>query len=168
MTRLMAAVALVLAALALGACAPVAARPSAPAQQPPAAQPEPTPAPEAEESDPMQETTDDALAGTGWALSQIDGAEPAPGGRPATLEFDGAGRLAGSSGCNRFFGGYSLAGATLSVGQMGGTRMACPEPLMAQEATFLAILGAAAEYAVDGDTLTITAADGRALVFTRA
>lgn len=160
--------AMILAALALGACAPAAARPSAPAQQPPAAQPEPTPAPTAEESAPMEDTTADALAGTSWTLSQIDGAEPASDGRPAGVEFDQAGRLSGSTGCNRFFGGYTVAGAALSLGQMGSTRMACPEPLMAQETTFLAILGEAATYAVDGDTLTISAADGRTLVFARA
>lgn len=174
MTRIATVIAaIVLAAMALGACAAPAARPSEPAQQTPVAQPEPTPAaPAAEESAPMDQTTDettgDGLAGTSWTLSALDGAGPAEGGRPATLEFNSEGGLAGSTGCNRFFGGYSVDGAALTVGQMGSTRMACPEPLMAQEMVFLEILGAAVEYAVDGDTLTVTAADGRTIAFARA
>ncbi len=108
------------------------------------------------------------LAGTSWTLSAINGAAPIASERPAGIEFNDAGRIAGSSGCNRMMGGYTVDGATLTVGQLAGTMMACPEPLMQQEQTFLTILGAAASYAIADDTLTITSADGSTLSFTRA
>lgn len=162
--------ALVLAALALGACAAPAARTNAtdPQTQTPAAQTEPTQAaPEAEETAETMETTSD-LASTSWLLSELDGAAPVAGGRPATLEIDAEGRVAGSTGCNRFMGGYSADGATVTFGQLATTMMACPDELMQQERTFLDVMGAAASYSIVDDTLTITAADGRTVVFTRA
>lgn len=110
----------------------------------------------------------DELAGTSWNLSSIDGAAPAEGGQPASIAFTDEGRVAGSSGCNRFMGGYTLSDGALAFGALAGTMMACPEPLMQQEQAFLAILGAASGHSVAGDTLTITADDGRSLVFTRA
>ncbi|NTU80524.1 MAG: META domain-containing protein [Chloroflexales bacterium] len=159
--------ALALAAMLLSACAAAASRPeptTAPTQIPTA---QPAPAePTAEEQAMSKDASD--LAGTSWTLSELAGAAPAAGGSPATIEFDTEGRMAGSSGCNRFFGGYSVEGATLTVGQIGSTMMACPDELMQQEKAFLTTLGQAATYTIAGDTLTITAADGATIVFTRA
>lgn len=108
----------------------------------------------------------EGLAGTSWALSELNGAAPVA---EATLQFDGEGRLAGSAGCNRYGGGYSAEGATLAVGQLVSTKMACmADGVMTQEADFLGILGQAASYSIAGDTLTIEAADGASLTFTRA
>lgn len=112
--------------------------------------------------------TADELAGTSWALSDLNGAAPVAEGQPATLAFDDKGGVAGSTGCNRFFGGYSVDGAKVTFGQLGSTRMACPEPLMKQEQAFFDLLGRAATYAIAADTLTITAADGATITFTRA
>lgn len=160
--------ALVLAALALGACAAPAARSNTSETQTPAAQTEPTQAaPEAEETAETMETTSD-LASTSWLLSELDGAAPVAGGRPATLEFNDEGRVAGSTGCNRFMGGYSVDGATVTLGQLASTMMACPDELMQQEQTFLKVMGDATSYTIVDDALTITTADGRTVVFTRA
>ena len=68
------------------------------------------------------------LVGSEWRLEDL-------GGRgvldrlQATLAFPEAGRVAGNSSCNRFFGSYTLMQDRVAFGQLGGTRMACPEPL---------------------------------------
>ena len=47
------------------------------------------------------------------------------------------GRLAGSTGCNAYFGQWSVDGANASFEAGGVTLMACPQPLMEQERRFL-------------------------------
>lgn len=158
---------LAIAALLLGACAAPTGRtePTAAPTQIPTAQPAPA-EPTATEGA-MSEPTND-LAGTSWSLSELAGAAPVEGRDPATIEFTTEGRVAGSSGCNRFFGGYTVEGASLTIGQVGSTMMACEPELMQQEQALFAALGQAAGYTIAGDTLTITTADGGAVVFTRA
>lgn len=71
-------------------------------------------------------------ADTGWTISKIEG-EAVADDSSAFIVFDGAGRVAGSTGCNRFFGGYALTGEGLSLSQIASTMMACPAPRMEQE-----------------------------------
>ncbi len=66
----------------------------------------------------------------------------------------------GSSGCNRYSGPYTLDGNSITVGPFESTLMACEEPLMAQEAAYLAALQSAAEFDIEGSTLTLLDADG--------
>lgn len=112
------------------------------------------------------------LAGTSWVLEQITdaaGARPAVNDAQATLDFGADGRVSGSATCNRFFGPYTQTGATLSVGMLASTMMACAdEAWNAQEQAYLAALGAAEQAQVVGDTLIITGADGVELRFARA
>lgn len=54
-----------------------------------------------------------------------------------SLNFLHPGRVAGSSGCNRVVGGFTLTGEGMQFGAMGSTMMACPEPLMEQERRML-------------------------------
>lgn len=111
------------------------------------------------------------LAGTSWILEQItdaDGARPAESGAQVTLDFGTDGRVTGNASCNRYFGPYTQDGATLSVGMLASTMMACEETLMTQEQAFMAALGAAERAQIDGDTLIISGADGVELRFTRA
>ncbi len=78
-----------------------------------------------------------------------------------TAEFGPDGRVAGSGGCNRYFASYTVDGGNLAIGQAGSTMMACePMELMQQEAQFLATLGSAATWQVEGDMLTISDAAG--------
>lgn len=142
-TRSLLAAALALAGLLLAACAA----------------PTPTPTPE-----PAPVT---GLGGTSWTLTELDGAAP-EAGSPATLEFLADGSVAGTTGCNRYFGGFTADAASLTFGQMGSTKMACEPALMEQENRYLEVIGRAASYAVAGDTLTITADDGATLVFQKA
>ena len=72
------------------------------------------------------------LAGGDWRIEDVAGMGVVDGAL-AEITLSQAGRLAGSTGCNRFFGTYELSGEGLSFGAVGATLMACPEALMMQE-----------------------------------
>ncbi len=109
-------------------------------------------------------TSSAKLEDTEWRLVSIAG-DAIPEGVSATLTLDTeSGRIAGNSGCNRYSGGYSLEGETLSTGMMISTKMACPGPAMEVETRFLKAFSDIKAYSIDGDTLTIETADG-ALTF---
>jgi heat shock protein HslJ len=104
------------------------------------------------------------LEGTRWVLADyLNAAGETVAALPdaeATAEFND-GQLAGQGSCNRFFGSYTVDGNALTVDGIGSTMMACmPETLMQQEADFLANLGAAATYTIEGTQLMIANADG--------
>lgn len=65
-------------------------------------------------------------------------------------------RVAGSGGCNRLAGGYSIAGDTLRFTPLITTKMACAQG-MEQEQKLLNALGAVTRYAIAGDTLRLYA-----------
>ncbi len=50
-------------------------------------------------------------------------------------------RISGLSGCNRMMGNFTLTGEGLRLASAGMTMMACPEPIMALERDWLALLG---------------------------
>ena len=79
------------------------------------------------------------LQGVSWRITHI-GEQPVNDASAAHILFLADDRIAGSTGCNRFFGQYTLTGETLSFKDMGSTRMACPPELMAQEDVFLKML----------------------------
>jgi heat shock protein HslJ len=82
------------------------------------------------------------LQGSEWTLSEqrdADGKTMAPRGR-ISARFEAA-RISGSAGCNRYFADLKDGGrGEISIGPAGTTRMACPQPLMEQEQSFLAAL----------------------------
>ena len=92
------------------------------------------------------------------------------GSSTVTLMFGSDGKVAGKSACNNYSANYMLTDSTLRVYPgMIGTRMACPENVMAQEMQFRTILTAARTAIVESDgMMTITAADGRSVRFVRA
>jgi heat shock protein HslJ len=109
------------------------------------------------------EEPDAALVGTNWTLdSIIEGATASTPAAPATIVFAADGTVNGSTGCNSFFGDYSAA---TGFGALGMTKMACEEPIMAQEFLVSEILGPDATVTIEGSLLTIADLDGRALVF---
>jgi heat shock protein HslJ len=73
--------------------------------------------------------------------------EPAPTEPQVTLAYQD-GRLAGTSGCNRYTAAAKPGASPgdLTVGPAAGTRMACPEPQSAVEARFLKQLGGAKKF----------------------
>ncbi len=129
-----------------------------------------------EERGTMSEPNENALAGTAWKLTALvaDGTttdvvtlDGVPA-RKAGLAFREDGRASGSGGCNVINAGYTVEGETITFGPVMSTMMACPDPLMKQEFAFTKALEAAASFTIDGDTLTISSADGAtALIFER-
>jgi heat shock protein HslJ/membrane-bound inhibitor of C-type lysozyme len=103
----------------------------------------------------------DLLTGATWQVTALGGAtliEP----ERLSLNFLDAGRVAGSSGCNRIIGGFTLTGEGLQFGPMASTMMACPDPLMEQERRMLDALEQVAAFDVGADgTLRLLGDDHR-------
>ena len=97
------------------------------------------------------------LVGTTWKLARMQGIPDSAITAEEdafTLEFDAADTLvAGRTNCNRFFGRYEVKGDRLHLGEMGMTRMACPD--MQYEDLFSKMLGEADRFAIDGSELTL-------------
>ena len=92
-------------------------------------------------------------------------------GTELTADFAAGGHASGSGGCNSFSGSYAAAGATVRIGPLASTQMACtsPEGVGAQEAGYFAALESARRFEQVGDELTLLDAQGRmAVSFTRA
>lgn len=114
-----------------------------------------------------------ALIGTPWRLDALveapadDGADTSVSSvlGEAVLELGDDGRLAGSTGCNRFSGSFELDGDQLLAGPLATTRMACDDALTRQEQHVLAVLDGTSTLTVEGTTLTIVGDDGRGLRF---
>jgi heat shock protein HslJ len=106
--------------------------------------------------------TDDAtpaIADSRWLAEDIDGRGIVDQAQ-STIEFQGTERIAGSTGCNRYFAQVTLIGDNISVGQIASTRRACPPALMDQEQRFTQALAAARRYALDGPYLLLFDAAG--------
>lgn len=79
-----------------------------------------------------------------------------------------AGRVSGSTGCNRYTGSCTVGQGTLEVGSIGTTRMACPPAVMEVEADVFARLGRSRRWELEPSTRTLTLLDqggGVTLVF---
>ncbi len=103
------------------------------------------------------------LAGSEWRPVKI-GERVLPESASIFVKFEAGGRLSGYSGCNRFFGSYEIADDGITIGPLGATRMACPEPVMALESVFLETLQAAEGFARDTIRLTLIDEQGRSSV----
>ena len=98
------------------------------------------------------------------AYGPVDSATPAVPDVDATLNFGADGTLAGSTGCNQIGGDYTVESAQIIFGQIVSTLIACPDLQMAQEKAMYDVFINAANFKIEGDTLTITK-DGMLLVF---
>lgn len=78
------------------------------------------------------------------------------------------GRVAGTTGCNRFRGAYRVDGPSLSFEPLAMTRMACMPPFDDAERAMTAALERAARYAVTDDALEMTDAEGTTVLRFRA
>ena len=76
------------------------------------------------------------ITGIRWRLVMVgDDAIPDDSGMFIQFEVDGS--IKGHGGCNGFFGSLEQIESGLGVGPLGVTRMACSEPIMSREMTFL-------------------------------
>jgi heat shock protein HslJ len=112
------------------------------------------------------------VAGT-WVLvsGTVDGEAIVPfEGHEINLSVEVAGteaQLSGSSGCNQYFGGWTIEpDGSVTGSPVGGTLMACMEPegLMDAEIRYLDALGRTDRADVDGASLVLTGPDAE-LVF---
>lgn len=91
------------------------------------------------------------LAGTAWVLHGLDVDESVAEGVEVTLEF-AADRVAGSSGCNRYFASYEGrtsnddVPATLRIGPAASTRRMCAPPMSETEDAYLARLSQVTQF----------------------
>jgi heat shock protein HslJ len=107
------------------------------------------------------------LAGSEWRPSFMSRAE-LPAGVRIEVEFGPDGKITGSGGCNRFFGGYAVSGNHIKIGPLASTRKGCPG-LIKLEATFFATLQAADSFEQTDTTLILFDASGAKLAqFARA
>jgi heat shock protein HslJ len=81
-----------------------------------------------------------------------------PGSNPS-VTFSGT-DVNGTTGCNSFFGTFSVDGDSISFDQLGQTEMGCDERRSTQEQQIMAVLAAADRWGFEGDILTVGAAAG--------
>jgi heat shock protein HslJ len=106
------------------------------------------------------------LEGPTWQLHElaVDGAlQTVPDDVIATLHMADGG-VGGSGGCNAYFGDYVIDGDALTFGPIGSTQMFCEGPPGEIEAAFFANLLLVASWASDGMTVTMSDADGNAVL----
>jgi putative lipoprotein len=87
------------------------------------------------------------LVGPDWVVEDIGGRGVVDRVR-SSLTFTADGKVAGSGGCNRIAGSYTLAGETIGFGQMISTMMACAPAVGEQEQRFLRALGQAKRWRI--------------------
>jgi putative lipoprotein len=97
------------------------------------------------------------LNGTSWTLAELAEGQPALEEPPITITFED-GSLAGSGGCNSYRADFTLGEDNpfiITIGPIIATRMSCPEPIMEQEAAYLAALEEASLWGYDTGKLAI-------------
>ncbi|MBY9067258.1 META domain-containing protein [Hyphomonas sp. WL0036] len=101
------------------------------------------------------------LAGSGWTVEAMGGTAVVAGHEPK-INFTADGKVNGTTGCNRFFGGYTQNDSRLTFSGIGMTKMACMhDGVMQQEIAFTTILSGTTEARVDGlGNLTIKGEKG--------
>jgi heat shock protein HslJ len=97
------------------------------------------------------------LEGTSWALETYDVsgvATAVPAGVSVDARFTGN-RISGFGGCNSFSGDASVSGASLTLGPLAATQMACIGEAGSVETAYFAKLGMAASFTATTESLTI-------------
>jgi heat shock protein HslJ len=108
------------------------------------------------------------LTGKVWALTELMG-KPLVADTGISAEFTTDGKVAGSAGCNRYSGTYTVSGSNITFSSpMAATMMMCEQAIMDQESAYLKALNEAKTYAVNGDQLTLTGGDGAQLAVYKA
>jgi heat shock protein HslJ len=113
------------------------------------------------------EVPDAELYDTVWGLDTLIEGEAAMStvaGTTADLTISAEGEASGSTGCNQLMGELLLVDGRLQTDGLGTTRMFC-DGVMEQEALVLDVLQGGPTVRIEGDRLTLTLDDGRALVY---
>ncbi len=102
------------------------------------------------------------LTGREWKLVELDGqavTTPAEFIPPFLMFATDTPGVTGNTGCNSFFGGVDVSGATMLFGVLGATRRACPEPVASLEQKFLAALGETRTWRIEDAQLLLLRGD---------
>ena len=115
---------------------------------------------------PVPPVPDRDLAGTRWVLETVVDGEVASStlGEPAVLLLDPDSTVDASTGCRSVTGTWLLEDGALVIDDLlvDGD---CPPEVAAQDAHVAAVLAGGPTAEVDEDQLTLTAPDGRGLVY---
>lgn len=103
------------------------------------------------------------LVGVKWRPNYV-GADLMPEDSGMFVRFSVDGGIKGHGGCNAFFGSLEKTETGISVGPLGGTRMACPERVMSRETAFMNALQDTSGFEVDSGRLQLVDGDNRLLV----
>ena len=98
------------------------------------------------------------LEDTFWVLVSGEGIEIPKGVSPSATFFEG--RMAGSTGCNRYRAPYSVDGDKLQLEAAVSTKMACLPALDALERSYIDALDRVERWRVDGEALSLGDGDG--------
>ena len=96
------------------------------------------------------------------AMSIGDEAIPANSGIYIRFEVDGS--IEGNAGCNGFFGSLEQRDSGVGVGPLGTTRMACPDPIMSREMSFIDAVQKTASFQSTSDSLSLLDEESDVLV----
>ena len=112
---------------------------------------------------------DSPLAGTRWVLDTLVDGETASSvlGGPAVLELRQDGALTASTGCRSVGGSWRSEGDALVL-DAAYDAFGCPPPADRQDVHVLEVFAARPVATIDGDRLTLTADDGRGLLYRAA
>jgi len=95
------------------------------------------------------------LEGTEWLLVELGREQAVPEEPPITLRFERE-RASGTAGCNSYFAGVTeVVPGHIAFNGMGATRMACPEPVMDLERSYLKTLAGTTHYSFLGGRLVL-------------
>ena len=122
-----------------------------------------------ESKDPVANSDTVQLEGTDWLLNSYltqEGEMVEPLAGTYTSAYFEDGQVNGKASCNGYFGGYQVEGNSISIGPLASTEMFCGNPpgVMDQEFAFLSAMGSAADYAIEGEQLFISDADGATIL----
>lgn len=87
--------------------------------------------------------------------------------RQVFIEFTSDGKISGSGGCNRYFGGWGFLEGTkdaIRIWRTGSTKMACEGPILTQEYRYLEELSRVSTYAAEGKELRLYYDEGRGVL----
>ena len=104
------------------------------------------------------------LANSRWKLADIDGT-PIDASVEATLQFDDQ-NVSGRGGCNQYGGKYTLDGSQITFSDLAWTDMACQDPAMSTEFSFLSALESGGTIVNIDGAIELNSVDGTILRFT--
>ena len=109
--------------------------------------------------EPEAGNSDIPLVGTTWRLSSPSTGSPTT----PSLQLSSEGRVAGSDGCNRLVGSYTLDGDRIRFLPLAASRMSC-SAMNGRDANFQRAVMESAQWRISGLELQLLAEDGRLLM----